>query len=349
MRPMSTTSSTKETLGVRTANSLSKRWKGGFQLTQERIVVAIVVIMFVTFAITLNGFLNLTNLLALVQSVSILGILGIGMAITIIGRGIDLAIISTMAMSVAWVLSMLNNGMPVGSAVLLGYLFVVCIGFVIGFMVAYAEIPAIFATLAMTTTIYGFTRVALVDIDLVFLPESAAWTRSFGGGYVFGIPVPVLAFSGIALVAHLFLRYTKPGVFIRSMGDNPAKARNAGIPTRPMIVLQYVLSASIAFFAGLILATLVSTMNTRIVNSSMIYDVILVVVLGGVVLSGGKGGVFNVIVGTLLIGIFLNGMTILNISYSVQNLIKGFVLLVAIVVDTFINPRDEQTSQQGDI
>ena len=225
----------------------------------------------------------------------------------------------------------------------------VCIGLVIGFLVAYAEIPAIFATLAMTTAIYGFTRVAFVDVDLLFIPQSASWTREFGAGYVFGIPIPVIAFAIVALLAHLFLRHTKPGVFIRAMGDNPLKARIAGIPTRPMMLLQYEISASIAFFAGLVLATLVGTMNTRVVNSTMVYDVILVVVLGGIVLSGGRGGIFNVIVGTLLIGIFLNGMTIMNVSYSIQNLIKGVILLVAIIIDTVLNPRDEQTSQQGDI
>jgi ribose transport system permease protein len=132
-------------------------------------------------------------------------------------------------------------------------------------------------------------------------------------------------------------------------GDNPLRARIAGVPTRPMILLQYVLSASIAFLAGLLLATLVGTMNTRIVNSTMVYDVILVVVLGGVVLSGGRGGLVNVVVGTILIGILLNGMTIMNVSYSIQNLIKGFILLTAIIIDTYLNPRDEQTSQQGDI
>ncbi len=317
--------------------------------SQERIVLAIAAVMFVLFGLTLPGFLAPGNLFSLVQSVSILGILAIGMALTIIGRGIDLAIISTMAMSVAWVIFMLGNGTPIWSAVLLGYVFVVCVGLIIGFLVAYAEIPAIFTTLAMTTAIYGFTRVAFVDVDLLFIPESAAWTRDFGAGYVFGVPVPVIAFAVIALLAHLFLRYTKPGVFIRAIGDNPLKARIAGIPMRPMILLQYVLSASIAFLAGLVLATLVGTMNTRVVNSTMVYDVILVVVLGGVVLSGGRGGIFNVIVGTLLIGIFLNGMTIMNVPYSIQNLIKGVILLVAIIIDTVLNPRDEQTSQQGDI
>jgi ribose transport system permease protein len=77
--------------------------------------------------------------------------------------------------------------------------------------------------------------------------------------------------------------------------------------------------------------------------------VILVVVLGGIGLSGGRGGVPNVIVGTLLIGTMLNGMTILNVSYSAQNLIKGVILLAAILADSFINPRNEETAQQGDI
>ncbi len=78
-------------------------------------------------------------------------------------------------------------------------------------------------------------------------------------------------------------------------------------------------------------------------------DVILVVVLGGIGLSGGKGGIRNVIVGTLLIGVLLNGMTIMDIQYTVQSVIKGALLLTAIIIDTLVNPRDEQTAQQGDI
>ena len=97
------------------------------------------------------------------------------------------------------------------------------------------------------------------------------------------------------------------------------------------------------------MAASVNSMPTRIFNSTLIYDVILVVVLGGIGLSGGRGGVINVIIGTALIGTLLNGMTILDISYSAQNLIKGIILLVAILIDSFLNPRNEETAQQGDI
>jgi ribose transport system permease protein len=114
-------------------------------------------------------------------------------------------------------------------------------------------------------------------------------------------------------------------------------------------VFQYLLAGVIAYIAGMITATAASAMNTRIVNSNLVYDIILVVVLGGVGLSGGKGGVRNVLVGTLLIGILLNGMTIMDIQYTVQNLIKSSILLIAIIIDSVMNPRDEQTAQQGDI
>jgi len=125
--------------------------------------------------------------------------------------------------------------------------------------------------------------------------------------------------------------------------------RATGLPTRPVIVFEYVLAALIGLFAGLVMAASVNSMPTRIYNSTMVYDVVLVVVLGGIGLSGGRGGVANVVIGTLLIGTMLNGMTIMDISYSVQNIIKGLVLLAAILIDSVLNPRNEETAQQGDI
>jgi ribose transport system permease protein len=147
----------------------------------------------------------------------------------------------------------------------------------------------------------------------------------------------------------VFLRTTRSGRYLYAMGDNYLAARITGIPVRPMVVFQYTLASVVGFVAGIITAASVGSMNTRIVNSTMIYDVILVVVLGGIGLSGGKGGVRNVLVGTVLIGILLNGMTILDIQYTVQNVIKSTILLAALIFDSLINPRDEQTAQQGDI
>jgi ribose transport system permease protein len=118
---------------------------------------------------------------------------------------------------------------------------------------------------------------------------------------------------------------------------------------RPIQMLQYLITSLIAFLTGVVLAGTVSSANTRLFNSTLVYDVILVVVLGGVGLSGGKGSIRNVVIGTLLIGVLINGMILMDISENVQNLIKAAILLLAIAIDSIINPRDEQISQQGDI
>lgn len=320
-----------------------------YRLSQERIVLLIAVILFVCFSVALNGFLSPANLFSLVQNVSILGILGVGMAIAIIGRGIDLSMVATMALSVAWMLDMMNGGTPIPVAVLWALGFVILVGLINGVLIAYVEIPAIFATLAMGIVVYGFGKTWLVNVDVVYLPLGESWFYKIGSSQILTIPTPVIFFAATSLLAYSFLRYSKPGRFIYGIGDNPLAARITGIPSRPTIVLMYVLIAVIALAAGIVTATAVSSMNTRVALSTLVYDVILVVVLGGIGLSGGKGGIRNVIVGTLLIGILLNGMTIMNLTYTMQNILKSLILLAAIVIDTVLNPRDEQTAQHGDI
>jgi ribose transport system permease protein len=316
--------------------------------SQERIVLALAVLLFAISAALLPGFLAPDNLISIVRSVSVLGILALGMAIVIIGRGIDLAAVAIMAMSAAWYLQLLNDGSSEGMALLVTVAGVLAIGIANGFLIAYADVPAIFATLASGAFVFGYVRSQLITQDAVPVPPGH-WLESLGSGRFFAVPAEVFVFAGTGLVAYLFLRYTKWGRFVYFMGDNFQAARNLGIPVRPMILLRYVISALIAMAAGLLTAASLHSINTRVVNSTLLYDIILVVVIGGIGLSGGKGGVRNVIVGALLIGIMLNAMTIIDIPNIYQNLFKATILLIAIIVDSLLNPRDEQTAQQGDI
>lgn len=319
------------------------------RVSQEQIVFGIALLLCVAFSVALPGFLTTNNLLNLVRSVSILGILGVAMGLVVIGRGIDLSLVALMAVSVAWALQLVQGGMPLPSALALSLLFSVVVGAINGWLIAYIEIPAIFATLAMGTLIYGFGRYFLFSMSVVNAPPAASPLLWLGQGTLLGVPVPIFLFAAVCLVGYLFLRYARSGRYLRAVGDNLQAARIAGVPTRPIVLLQYVLSSTIGYLAGIITAASVASMNTRVVISTYVYDVILVVVLGGIGLSGGRGGIRNVIVGTLLIGIFLNGMTIMDIQYTAQSVIKGVILLTAIVIDTILNPRDEQTAQQGDI
>lgn len=319
------------------------------RLSQQTIVFTIFTLMFAGFSVMLPGFLNTGNMLGLLQNVAILGILGLGMAIIVIGRGIDISMVAVLAVPAGLILQMVQDGHSVPVAFAAALVLALVFGLINGWLTAYAEVPSLFTTLASGLFLAGLGQVAFFRLDVVqWSPklDSLAWV---GRGTLAGVPMPVVMFGLVAVAVAFFLRRTRLGSYIYAIGDNPFGARTTGIPTRPVIVLQYVLAALIGAFAGMIMAASVNSMPTRIYNSTMIYDVILVVVLGGIGLSGGRGGVINVIIGTLLIGTLLNGMTIMDVSYSAQNLVKGVVLLVAILIDSFVNPRNEETAQQGDI
>ncbi len=317
-------------------------------LNQERIVLLIAVVVFAAAALALPGFFTPGNLIAIVRSISVLGILALGMGVVVIGRGIDLSMVAVMAMSVAWYLQLLNGGMSEWTALGLTLAGVVCVGLLNGFLVAYADVPAIFVTLASGSFVFGSVRSQVISQDAVLVPP-AHWIIDLGALRPVGIPADVYVFVVLAVAVWLFLRFTKWGRYVYYAGDNPAAARNIGIPVRPMLLLRYVLSALTAFAAGVLTASSLQSINTRVVNSTLLYDIVLVAVIGGIGLSGGKGGVRNVLIGAAAIGLMLNAMTILQVSQLFQNLIKSGVLLAAIIADGLLNPRDEQTAQQGDI
>ena len=320
-----------------------------FHVSQQGIVFVLFVIMFAGFALFLRGFAQVDNLLTLLQNVAILGILGLGMSVVVIGRGIDISMIAALAVPSGLLLQLMQNGMSVPSACAVALGLSLVFGLVNGWLIAYAEVPSLFTTLASGLFLAGCGQAFFFQLEVVQWPASLDALAWMGRGNFAGVPMPVVMFGLSAAALALFLKRTRAGAFIYAIGDNPFGARAAGLPTRPIMVLQYVMAALIGVFAGIVMAASVNSMPTRIYNSTMIYDVVLVVVLGGIGLSGGRGGVLNVIIGTLLIGTMLNGMTILDVSYSVQNIVKGVVLLVAILVDSIFNPRNEETAQQGDI
>jgi ribose transport system permease protein len=317
--------------------------------SQATIVATIAAAMFVSLAIALNGFLTPANLINLLRNVAVLGMLGIGMATVVIGRGIDLSMVAIMTVSVALLFVLVQAGTPLLAALALAAGAALLFGALNGFLIAYVEIPPLFTTLALGIMVVGLGQYFVYNSLAVPAPPGIGWLSTLGVGRIAGVPLSVVLFFALAILVHLGLRFTHQGRYLFAMGDNPTAARNGGVPMRPFIVVQYALVGLLAFFAGLVMATAVNEMNARIVYSTLPYDIILVVVIGGVGLSGGKGGMHNVIVGTLLIGILSNGMTIMNLSHTSQKIIQSVVLLVAVIVDGLMNPRDEQVAQQGDI
>lgn len=323
--------------------------KFGFKADQQMIVLMISLLIFTIFSFSLDGFFSVGNLLAMMRSIAVLAILGLGMAIVVIGRGIDLSMIALMAVPTALVMTLVESGVGLLFAILTGVIFAAVVGLINGLLVAYAEIPPLFVTLASGLVLAGIGQVGILNGDMVSWSEGMDPVRWMGGATLFSVPSSILVAATMFILVNWFLGKTKIGRFIYSIGDNPNTARTTGVLVRPIMVLQYVIAALIAVLAGFVMASSNNLMDTRIYNLSLIYDVILVVVLGGIGLSGGRGGVWSVLVGTLLVGIVFNGMTIMNFPLEYQDLFKGIILMIAIIVDSFLNPRNEETAQQGDI
>ena len=264
---------------------------------QQEIVLVVFAVLFVVFSVLLPGFLTADNMLTLLQNVAVLGILGLAMAIVVIGGGIDISLIATLAVPPGLVLQMVQNGHSLTGSIVTAFAISIVFGLINGWLIAFAEVPSLFATLATGIFLAGFGQAFLFQVDVVQWSDGMKGFERLGQGGVLGVPMPIILFALACVVVALLLRRTRWGAYIYAVGDNDSAARVTGIPTRPIIVLQYVLAALIGCFAGLVLAASVNSMPTRIFNSTLIYDVILVVVLGGIGLSGGRGGIINVILG----------------------------------------------------
>lgn len=315
--------------------------------SQERIVFIITIVLVIFFSIWLRGFATVDNLINLVRSIAILGILGLGMGVIVISRGIDLSEVAIMAGAWSVALIEIQQGMSTPWAIALALSLALAIGCINGFMVAFVEAPALFVTLAAGFVIYG-AAFWFAPAWVVYAPKDAPGLLFLGAGHILGVPAPIFVFALTAIIVHLFLTYTSTGRFIYSQGDNPDAARLTGVALRPLVIFEYMLVALLAWLAGFVWVGTTGSMQMAIVQGTMIFDVILVVVLGGISLVGGRGGVFSVVAGCMLIGVLLNAFTILDVNSEVQNIIKGLVLLAAIILDNWLHPRDEETARQGD-
>ena len=315
--------------------------------SQEQIVLLLVLALLIVFSVSLPGFSTLTNLLNLVRSISILGILGLGMGLIVISRGIDLSMVSIMAAAWSIPLNQMEAGLPLGWAILLSVFIAVLIGAVNGIIIAFVEAPPLFVTLAASFVIYG-VAFWIAPAWVVYAPKNVPALLYPGQGLLLDIPMPIIVFLVAAVAMHLFLSKTSVGRFVYAQGDNPEAARLAGISLRPLIVLEYVIVALLAWLAGLVWIGTTGSMQMSITQGTMVFDVILVVVLGGISLIGGRGSVLSVVVGCALIGTLLNAFTIMDVNSEVQNIIRGAVLLAAILLDNWLHPRDEETARQGD-
>jgi ribose transport system permease protein len=315
------------------------------------IVLVVTVALIIIFSIAVDGFATAGNLRVILSNSASLVILSCGMGVVIISRGLDLSLIAQMVAGATIFSIMIGAGLPGGVALLVAVLTMVLVGALNAWLIAYVEIPALLATLASAMFITGLFRFFILRGEyLLLLPKTNPAVMFLSSEIVPGVTAPVALMLVTLVSAWFLLRRTAAGQTVYAMGDNFHAARLAGLPVRTTTIVVYVYAALTALVAGLVISSASGTVDFRTVtNGTLLFEVILVVVLGGIPLRGGRGGIWNILVGVALIAVLRNGMTLLNVTAQTQDVVKGAVLIVAIVTDNYLNPRDTETDTVGDL
>jgi ribose transport system permease protein len=324
---------------------------GGRNNMLERVVAVAALILVVVFSFAIDGFATLGNLRVVLTNTASLAILSCGMAVVIISRGLDLSLIAQMIAGATIFGILISSGVAAPVALLVAVAAMVVIGLLNAWLIAYVEIPAMLATLASAMFMVGLLRFAILRGEfLLLLPKSDPTVAFLAGEIAPGLSISVVLMAATLAACWFLLNRTSAGRVIYAMGDNFQAARLTGLPVRTTTIVVYLFAGLTALVAGLIMAAASGAVDFRTVtNGTLLFDVILVVVLGGIPLRGGRGGVRNIIVGVALIAVMRNGMTLMDFTTQTQDMLKGLVLLTAIITDNYLNPRDAETDTVGDL
>ncbi len=280
-------------------------------------------------AILAPAFRSWGYVLVVTRQASVVGIMAVGMTFVILTGGIDLSVGSILALSAAVVASFLKLGMPLGLAIVIGLGVGAAVGLANGLIITVGRITPFVATLAMMSVGRSLTLVHNNGIPISgFSPDF----RFIGGGTVLGIPFPVVIFVVTVIVAAVVLRETRLGRYTYAIGGNEEAVRLSGIPAGFYKTLVYVISGVTCGIAALINASRVNSAET-VAGTGYELDVIAAVVIGGTSLMGGRGSVLGSLIGALLIAVINQGMTLLGIGVYYQGMVKGLILLGAVLLD----------------
>lgn len=278
-------------------------------------------------------FLTPGNLLTVLLQTSYNAILAVGISFTILIGGIDLSIGSVLAFSSAIGALLLTQGWPLFAVLLLILALGTLLGFLNGLLVSYGRLQAFIATLGTMSLWRGLTLVITQARPISIRKAPAADAFCFiGSGSVLGVPVPVWIMVLVFLLAYVILRHRRIGRYLYAIGCNEEAALYSGIQTQKVKLFAFSISGLLASLAGIIVTARLSS-ATPTAGTAYEMDAIAAAVLGGVSMAGGKGNIRGIAVGALIIGILSNALNLLNIGSYYQGVVKGIVILIAVLLD----------------
>jgi len=290
------------------------------------------ILLCVIFTFTTNVFFSVRNALNILDQITVLGILAVGMTLVIVIGGIDLSVGSILAfamMVMGWLKDSFNVPLPL--AILIALLCGAVCGLINGLLVTKARLPAFIATLAMMSISRGLANIVTDGRQVVGFPD---WFTSLSTVRHFGfLSITVALFLILVAITWIFLRYRSAGRSLYAIGGSAEVARLAGIKVQSLTIWVYIAAGTLAGIAGIAQA---SRLDSSEPSAGLGYelDTIAAVVIGGASLSGGIGGIGGTIVGVMIIGVLHNGLNLIGVSPFIQQVIIGAVIAVAVMADT---------------
>lgn len=301
---------------------------GSFVQKQGALVLLVLVCIIAT--ARYEAFLTPENLLNVLRQNSMLGIIAVGMTFVILTGGIDLSVGSLLAVAGVTAAFLAPQGLFI--ALIAAVAATTVLGFINGLIIAKARIQPFIVTLGMMIAARGLV-LAVTDEKNVRVPTTATDFSWLGQGELFGfLPVPILILIVAYAVFWLVLNYTRFGRHVFAVGDNDEAARLMGLNINRVTILVYAISGLLAGLAGVILASRLNT-GSPVEGVGRELDAIAAVVVGGTLLTGGKGSLISTLYGVLLLGVIFN---IFNLEGQIspwwQLVLRGAILLAVVVM-----------------
>ncbi|RRN78093.1 ribose ABC transporter permease [Pseudoxanthomonas sp. SGD-10] len=287
-----------------------------------------------------DKFLTVANGWNVMRQISVNVCISVGMTLVVLTAGIDLSVGSVLAFSGAVTAGLLRNGIELAStntfvgftvlgAILAGLLIGTILGVFNGWVITKFKVPPFVATLAMLTIARGLTLLYTQGFPISGLGNDFAF---IGTGWFLSIPVPVWISAFVVLIAVVITNKTRLGRYIYAIGGNEHASRLSGINIKQVKIIVYGIAGFLAALGGIMVT---SRLDSAQPNAGMSYelDSIAAVVIGGTSLSGGRGTIMGTVLGAIIIGVLNNGLVLLDVSPFWQQVVKGLVILLAVIID----------------
>lgn len=287
-------------------------------------LILCIIISFIT-----PRFLTVANMTNVLTQVSVNAVIAIGMTFVILTGGIDLSVGSILAIAGALAATVIKTSGNVLLAIIVAILAGASIGVINGLLVSKGKVQAFIVTLASMTIFRGITYVYTNGTPISGLSSGFG---AIGNKKLSILPIPVLITAAAVVIAYYILSQTRFGRYLYALGGNEDSARLSGINTDRIKTWVYVVSGITAAISGVIITSRIGSASPN-AGAGFELDAIAAVVIGGTSLSGGEGSVVGTIIGALIIGVLNNGLNLMNVSPFYQSIVKGSVILIAVLLD----------------